>query len=140
MNPVWFILAVAQPEAGADGLLPPFGWIAIVTTLATTVASLGALYKGARDREVEVTKKLAEAEASKVALVEKIGQRTSDLLERAIEAFNTNKNNNDLLAARLTEQIEAISDLESEIRRSGEALTSVREEVRRVSEKVDRPT
>jgi len=86
--------------------IPAWGWYTVVATLATTVATLAGLYKKARDREVA-------AERSKVALIEKVGDQTSKLLERAIEAFTLNKAGNEQLAAKLQE-------LTQEVRRASE--------------------
>jgi hypothetical protein len=111
---VQLLAAQAAPEA-AGPTIPTWGWYTVVGVLASTVATLGGLYKKARDREVA-------AEKSKVELIEKVGDKTSILLERAIEAFTLNKTGNEQLSARLQEMADVLRELKEEVRRVGEKV------------------
>jgi hypothetical protein len=102
----WFVLLLAQTastsaaaQQASEPPVPLWGWITIVTTLAGTVGTLGGLYKKARDREVE-------AERSKVELVQNLTKQTSSLLERAIEAFTTNKLGTEQVVEKLKEVLQ----------------------------------
>lgn len=112
MNALLMLLSSAS-EMGPEAI-PGWGWVTIVSVLASTVAALGGLYKKARDKEVE-------AVASKVVLAQKVGDKTSELLERAIEAFTLNKTGNDQLVSKLNELAGEIRELRQEVRRAGEA-------------------
>lgn len=104
-------LVTSPPTASTE--IPAWGWMTIVAVLASSVATLGGLYKQARDREVAAT-------LSKVELLERVSEKTDDLLERAIEAFTHNKTSNEQIAAKLSEFTHELRELKAEVRRAGE--------------------
>ena len=114
--PHTFIELLMLTQVPAGPAVPTWGWITICSALAAAVVTLSSLYKGARDREVA-------AEQSKVALAQSIGDRTSALLERAIEAFTLNKTGNEQLSAKLTELADELRELKQEVRRVGEKVS-----------------
>lgn len=118
MSGWWQQALAAQAETAtvavqAASEIPSWGWVTIVAVLGSSVATLGGLYKQARDREVA-------ANASKVELLERIGEKTNELLERAIEAFTLNKTGNEQIAAKLNEFTHELRELKQEVRRASE--------------------
>lgn len=109
------ITQAPPPDPSPASDVPTWGWVTAVSVLASTVATLAGFYKKARDEQVS-------AEQSKAVLVEKVGDKTSLLLERAIEAFTLTKTGNEVVANRITQLIDEIQDLKQEVRRVGEKV------------------
>jgi hypothetical protein len=116
MTPTMLIFFAQTPPSvpPPDASIPVWWWV-IIAAMGSVIATLAGLYKKARDREVE-------AEKSKVALIQQVGDKTSDLLERAIEAFTLNKTGNEQLTGKLHELTNGLKDLRQEVRRVGEKI------------------
>lgn len=102
-------LLAAQTQADGSHPVPVWGWVSIVGGLVTAVVTLAGFYAKARDREVA-------AVANNSLFMKESMRETSALLERAIEAFGTQKAGNDMTAARLQTLADVIRDLQVEIR------------------------
>ena len=112
--------ATEAQQIPAGPAVPTWGWITVVSVLGSTVGTIGALYKKARDKEVKAIQLVATTEASKVTLVQDVGREVSNLLERAIKAFTLNEANNEQVVRKFDELLGQIKELKEEVRRVGE--------------------
>jgi hypothetical protein len=116
------LMTQVEPQAVPSGPpIPTWGWITIVAALAGTVATLGGLYKGAKNETIKAKDEtIGRADAERERTKE-TNEKLTALLERAIEAFNSSKvsaeqlsEKHDLLISELKELkvgVQGIRDL-----------------------------
>jgi DNA-binding ferritin-like protein len=97
--------------------------VTIVVAMGSAIAALAAAYKHARDEEMK-------AERGKTELLQKVQKPITEMMERAIEAFTLARTSNDQATQKYEQMISEQKDLERSSR-------EIREELRRVAEKVD---
>jgi len=136
MPEVWVMGALWTGQTMPAGPpLPTWGWGTIVAALVTVCLALAhRLWKSWEDRakaqdarivaEKEAGEAVARAEKEKVELVQEVQDKTVDLLERAIEAFTINKTGTDQLVEKHTQVVQMLSEVRDEVRRVGEKVNN----------------
>lgn len=105
--------------------VPTWGWITIVVALAGTVATLGGLFKGAKNETIlakDETIQRADAERERT---KEANEKLTALLERAISAFNSSTVSAGQLADKHDQLIEELKELKVRVNGIGECTAKL---------------
>lgn len=123
------LLLVAQTAADTQAVpagppIPTWGWITIVAALGSTVATLAGFTWRAMKMVTEAKNETIKRADEEQVRTDDNTKLLTDLLERAIKAFETSKNTADQQIEKHNQYIAEMKELKEEVRRVGEKLNA----------------